>query len=67
MATKAPAKLVLELDFAKATPGTMQYKEPPGPNGARPAMGTMYLTKESMKAFEPNPTRKMRVTIEAIG
>lgn len=69
MATSTKTKtgpLVLTLDYDKDTPGTLRFKEQERPNGARPFIGTLYLTKEGVVLLGGN-TSKVKVTIEAAG
>jgi len=43
----------MELTFTKAkeTKGTWQFQETGFPVGARPVVGTLYLTKDALKAM----------------
>lgn len=64
---KPAAKLVVELDFDHDTKGALQFKEAPGPGGARPGVGTLYLTKEIVSKSGLGNYKKIKVTIEAVG
>lgn len=64
---QGPAELKLDFKFEKATPGTMRYKEPDAANGSRPAVGTIYITKEALKALEPANVQELEVIIRPKG
>lgn len=63
MATKAPAKLVLEFAMEKDTPNAIRFKQDEPEDGSRPEVGSIYLTKKAL--IPMGNTKRIRVTIEA--
>lgn len=61
----ASAPFVAEFKHKKDTKGAVQYEQDAPANGARPAIGSLYLTKEEL-ARHTN-TGRIRVTVEFIG
>lgn len=62
---KAPAKITLDFDFDHETKGTFQFKEPQV-GAERPAVGSMYITKEVLSKSGLGVYRKIKVTIEGV-
>lgn len=59
--------LTAEFQFDHDTPKTNQYRQDDRPDGERPEIGTLYLTKKFMASVKGPNTRRLRVTVEAIG
>jgi hypothetical protein len=55
-------KLELIMTVDRVTPGTNRFAEPTSPNGARKAVGTIYVTKAALSTI--NSPRTIKVTIE---
>lgn len=55
-----------EFSWDHDTKGAMQYKEDYDGDG-RPPIGSLYLTKAFLATVKGPNTRKLRVTVEAIG
>jgi hypothetical protein len=49
----------------KETPGTWRFKEDEPPDGSRPAIGTLYITKKALTKM--GNTKTILVTVEATG
>lgn len=65
----APAKgrpiVTAEFTHKKDTAGAVQYQQDPPPDGSRPEIGSLYLTKATLAKV--TGTKRIRVTVEAIG
>lgn len=59
--------LTADFQFDHDTPKAVQYKQDARADGKRPEVGTIYLTKEFLASVKGPNTRRLRVTIEAIG
>jgi hypothetical protein len=57
--------LTVSFSFDKETPGTLRFKEDEPPDGSRPAIGTLYITKKAL--MKMGNTKTILVTIEATG
>lgn len=60
------AALVLEFRFDHDTKGALVFKEPDYPNGERPVVGSLYLTKAGVAKKNLGSMQRIRVTIEGI-
>lgn len=64
---KAKKALTLHFDMEKETKGTFQFKEPVS-GDSRPAVGSIYITKEALASMEHGWTSKgIDVTITVAG
>lgn len=63
-AAAAPA-LVLTFDFEKDTKNTLRFQEQS--DRERPAVGTLYITKDALNEAGLGDIRHLEVTIEAAG
>ena len=57
--------MTIQLKFVRIidTPGTVKFIEPPTPDKRRPAVGTLYVTKEALGEGWPE-VKSCTVTIE---
>jgi hypothetical protein len=65
-ASASTKSLTVEMNFDHDTKGAVQFKEGPQPGGARPPIGTLYMTKVALNEMGGN-FKKIRVTVEPVG
>lgn len=55
------AKIVMQFQYLRSTSGTYLFKQDPKPDGSRPEVGSLYVTKDTFSSGQP---LQLAVTLE---